>query len=275
MANDFSGDSDIVLVMNFETGALTTDETGNHASGDWGNVGTPAAVADVATNIGDGGSYSCDFVPNENFYIDDADLVTGFPCKLTGGSTTFSICAWVKCDDLNDHYDIVSKYHHTTDDRNFRLNIVDTSGVLQFIRGHTSGTLWDSDFCDYGTALSAGVWYHVALCYSDAGDGTNPAGAYYLSVLDDTDGQELGVVKSGTDNTYNISSTDERFRIGSRNGTAYLDGHIDELVIAKKFLSEAEIAAIRAGTFGAVGGTRPLPQRILSGPFMGPFGGPI
>ncbi|MCP4611361.1 MAG: LamG domain-containing protein [Planctomycetes bacterium] len=248
MANVWSGDSDIVLVMNFEDGALTTDETGNHDSGDWSNVGNPTAETGVATNIGDGGSYSAEFIPNENFYIDDADLCAGFPCKSSGGSTTFSFCAWVKCDDLNDAYDIVSKYYHTDDDRNFRLNIIQTTGIVQFVRGYDSGQEYDAAFCDYGTGMSAGVWYHIALCYNDT------TGAYYLSVWDDSDGEELGVVKSGTDSTYNISSTTERFRIGSRQGASYMDGRIDELVVAKKYLTPTEIAAIRAGTFGASGG---------------------
>ncbi len=247
MTNIYDEDANSLMAMRFESGALTTDATGNHDSGDWLQNGTPAAVADTPSSIGDGGSYSVDMVPNESYSLPDSDLVSGFPCKNSGGSTTFSICVWVKADGFSGtDKDICSKYNHTASDRNFRLSCFEDTGIFSFYRGYNSGASWESIF-EYGTGLSTGTWYHIAFCYNDT------TGAGYVSIVNEA-GTELDTIINTTDTGHNISSTSENFRIGSRQSASYWDGHIDECWVFNKFLTPTEIAAIRAGTFGASGG---------------------
>jgi len=90
MANDFSGDSDCVAVLNEDSGFLYREELSDNDAYLTEYAGSGSVGTDTTNKKQ--GSASASFVAanTQMLYRTDANLAAGFPLK-SGGGTTFSI----------------------------------------------------------------------------------------------------------------------------------------------------------------------------------------
>lgn len=233
MANDFSGDANCVALYRFESGALTTDSKGTNTLT---SNGTP--VSDT-TNYKEG-SGSVDFEASDTgdyFSRADADLSSDFPFKSGTSNTTFSFVFWYKAETLSGA--VVSKYSATSGGRSLEIR---PATSIDLLLGYNSGNSVET--ISHASALSTGRWYHVGVAVDGA------TGNYRIRIWDDTAGAILGTDKTGT--AANALYLNTRvFAIGSRAGSPWLDGLLDEVAVFNDVLSATEIDAIRAGTYAA------------------------
>lgn len=266
MANDFSGDSNCVALYRFENGALTTDSKGTNTLQDVNTVTANTAAYKE-------GSASADFddANGEGFYVTDANLSAGFPLKSGDTNKKISLAFWILVDSYDGSHGqaIVSKYDSGNNKRSLLLFFDNAnSQKLTFVLGYNSGASGETVFA-YGTALTVDRWYHIGFTYDDSSK------AYRLRIWDDTAGDFLGADATGNA-TNNINAEDALFGIACRDNYGspsylYFDGQLDELAVFNDILTTDEIDDIRAGTYGAGGGTS-LP---LKHPFYRPFCGPL
>ncbi len=236
MANNFSGDSNCVALWKFDNNA--DDSLGGN---DLTEVNSPAYDGSDKKE----GGYCLDLERDNGQYclIADADLDTGFPGKSGGNEPSISICLWVKAESFSTGYQgLVTKYQTAGDLRTFSL-MIDGSGQVQFNVGYNSGQSYSLH--EFNTLLSAGKWYHIGVVY-DASDNS-----VKIRVWDDDAGALLDSNYSGTAGG-DMSPRSAPFEVGRyNNSNSYcFDGKIDELVVFDKALSDSDIDAIRAGTYG-------------------------
>jgi len=244
MANDFSGDANLQGLWLLESGALTTDSSGNgNTFTDYNTVGTSATCKQ--------GSYSGDFERNNAEYLarTDGGLNANFPFK-NGGAGTLSWCAWVKPESF-----VAGEYHpifckHVSGGTSYGIFLYcNDAGSVQVYKAVANNSSAGQETITYGTALSTGTWYHIAFTYN------NTTKAYLLRVWDDTAGDYLDTDLSGSFTSATTTFSTADFCIGSRSGYRFWDGLIDEAVVFNDILSTTEIDQIRAGTYGAAGAT--------------------
>ena len=241
MANDFSGDANCVALYNFANGDFTTDSIGGNTLTDNNAVGVEAVDFKTADQCADFNG------TDEFFSVADGDLDAGFPFKSGDTHKKISVCFWMKIGSLDatSQYQ-VSKYSTADADRSWAAYIVGTSDWFKMIIGYNSG----ASFQAYDTfhALVTGRWYHVGVRFQDSDK------SFTFRIWDDT---ASSVILDFDDNfTQNIWIDDADFCIGAReSGSSYFDGLLDEVVIFKDILTDAEIDEIRAGTYGAAAGT--------------------
>ncbi len=241
MANNFANDPDVVALYRFESGALTTDSSGN------GNTLTDLnTVAEDTTNEKEGAC--CANFTRANYevlYCTDANLSSNFPLKSGTSNKKFTISAWIRLksvDPSGTYYGIFSKHGYGLSSFWMGFN---GNEKLMFVLGYNNG---DSEEVSsrHATALSTNTWYHVTISYDDSDK------SYAIRVRD-ADGSVVGTDLTGN-TTNNINVEDGRMGIGAVNysGGTWIhcfDGLIDELVVFKRVLTADEVTDIAKGQY--------------------------
>lgn len=236
MVNDFSGDPNCVALFRFD---------GNAADGKGGNDLT--AVNSPAYDSGDKkeGTHCLDLEGSSQQYAyrNDADLDAGFPGKSGGSETSFSICFWVKPESFPAYGRIICKQANGVA-WSWGVYYDGGTGKIRFLIGYNNGNAYTG--LVFGTALSAGRWYHIAVVYDAADNGMK------IRIWDDYNGALLGSNATGTADG-DMSPTGQPLMLGRDNAasTYYYDGKLDEVVFFNKALSDENIDAIRVGNYGA------------------------
>jgi hypothetical protein len=244
MANDFSGDSNILALYNFESGALTTDSKGSNTLTDVNTVAESATCKQ--------GACSADFElsNSELFYRADADLPADWPFKNGTTNNIGSFTCWFQIESFpggTSYSTIFGKFSIGAGGRCFRFGSYGTA-TFRLSNGYNTGASVET--FDVYTAGQTGRWYFIGL----AMDVTNRRWYYYL--WDDT---AAAIVAGGWwKTTYATNIEDAKFTIGGGQNAAttyqdYHDGLIDECTVWKAFLSQADIIAIKAGTYSSTG----------------------
>jgi hypothetical protein len=232
-------DPNAVAWWRFETGKLGADTVGTNILT---NHGVTANTTDVKEGVSSG-----DFEASEKDYlwIPDANLSADFPLSSTTAPKRISVAYWMKLESLpitNYTYDSFSKATSTAALNSIAL-MVHANGTVGFFTGYNNGMSYESKWTDQ--AVSIGKWYHVVVTYQDSNR------TFRINVYDADAGTTLSN-RTGT-MTYNISVTDAGVYIGARSDLSanrYFDGLLDEMVVFNDILTTAEIAQIRAGTYG-------------------------
>jgi hypothetical protein len=239
MANDFSEDGDVVALWKFDNNA--NDSIG-------GNDLTPVNSPTYDSGDKKEGTHSIDFesTSEQICYIDDGDLDAGFPGKGGASEQSFSFCVWAKLESAIGQC-ILGKWGLGT--RSYKIEI-SALNDLSFHIGYDSGGS-DSSIT-FDTSLSTGIWYHIAVVYDASDNGMK------IRVWDDDAGDFLDDNKEGTAGG-DMSPDTARLVLGGKYyaDQDQFDGKIDEVVIFKRALSDDDIDAIRAGTYGV--GTEVVP----------------
>lgn len=236
MANTFTNDSDCVALWKFDDGSLTTDSIGSNTLT---NVGVAADTEDKKE-----GNASAVFRigTNDYFRIADADLDEGMPIKSTGGKT-ITICFWFKLDALDENHYFFNK--QWTDSGSPRLTlaayIFNGTNRLKVSTSPNGPTHYD---LEHTSTLTTGRWYHASVSYNNADY------MMRIRIWDDTAQQVLGgmTVMGPTSDMY---LSDQSYLWLSINAGSAVRGHMDEMVVFKRVLTDNEIDQIRQGLFGA------------------------
>ncbi|GAI61479.1 unnamed protein product, partial [marine sediment metagenome] len=154
MANDFSTDPNCVALWKFDNNAL--DSKG-------GNDLTPVNTPTYDAGDKKEGTHSIDLEESSSQYgaIADGDLDAGFPGKSGTSEQSFSICGWVKLESLSTAA-LICKLNPTGDLKCFSVSIT-YNGTIDFLIGYNNGA--DSTDLLFGTNLTTGIWYHIAVVY--------------------------------------------------------------------------------------------------------------
>jgi hypothetical protein len=264
MANDFSGDSNCQALYNFESGAMSTDSSGNSETLTW------VAGPNTDTTNYKQGSASADLESGSNHYAYRADgnLNANFPGKGGTAKTTFSVCCWVRIEsypiDGNPDWatrTICGKTRNVSSERSWyvALNRETDESPWRWIGyiGYNGGA--SEEPWAYDHQWQTGIWYHVGYTY----DGSTKA--WKIRVWDDNAGSLVGEGSGTTTNT--MSPDTANFEVGKTESgvTLEMDGNLDELVIFDDVLTSAEIDAIRMGQYPSVGGSVKLHHYKMAG----------
>jgi len=237
MANDFSGDA--IALWGFE------GQNGNDSIG--GNNLTARGTPDYPA--GKVGSYCLDVndADNESLYRTDANMDAGFPGKSGVGDIDFSLCFWLNKDENGTTEMLIGKWGWTLDRRCWRVHGTGGGGNGVWFSIADGGV--NEDHVVYGAEIPVGVWVHIGCTY-DASENTLSMRIWRA----DTEAFVDAVTPTATNTSVsvNMSGADTPFEIGALDDgdTSYdFDGSLDEVVIFNRVLSDAEIDAIRSGTF--------------------------
>jgi hypothetical protein len=237
VANDFSGDANCVALYKFDNDA--TDSIG-------GNDLTPVNTPTYDSGDKKEGTHSTDLEHDSTQYftIADGDLDAGFPGKSGTSEQSFSICCWVKPESIPSGvwHAPVCKSNVASDIMSYAI-VLQNDGKINLFIGYNGGA--DFDYLPFDTALSTGIWYHVAVTYDSSDNGMK------IRIWDDNAGSLLDSNKTDTA-AGDMSPDSAPLEIGRWDGsdTRTFDGKIDEVVIFKDVLTDDEIDEIRAGTYG-------------------------
>jgi hypothetical protein len=235
--NDFSGDANCVALWKYDNAA--TDSKG-------GNDLTPVNTPTYDSGDKKEGTHSTDLEHDSTQYftITDGDLDAGFPGKSGTGEQSFSICCWVKPESIPSGvwHAPVCKSNVASDIMSYAI-VLQNDGKINLFIGYNGGA--DFDYLPFDTALSTGIWYHVAVTYDSSDNGMK------IRIWDDNAGSLLDSNKTDTA-AGDMSPDSAPLEIGRWDGSdaRTFDGKIDEVVIFKDVLTDDEIDEIRAGTYG-------------------------
>ena len=270
MANDFSGNADLVALYNFDVApGLLLDSSGNNET--LSNSASPVTQSADAKQ----GDRSADFSGSgQQLSRADGLLGAGFPYKNGTANKKSLSTFWVKFDSFDATVKvIISKYAGAGDLRTFAILVAATTDKLIVRIGHTGGTAFE-DSNPFDTAFAAGIWYHCGAWHDDSDK------SYGMRIWDDNAGALLDSNKTGTF-TNNISLRAAPFYLGGFSlvggGNGDLDGHEEEDAIFNDYPGtqggiNTMIDEIRQEIYGAGGNA---PTGTLYGPLVGPLGGPI
>lgn len=233
MANDFSGESNCVALWRFEDGALTADSKGTNTLT---AVNTP--VADTGDYREGAACVDLEAGDSDYFKITDAALDADFPLKNGDSVKKLTWCLWIKKEStyVTTGY-ILGKY--STVDTKRSLALVVTSGVLQVFWGYNGGASYET--IDTSIAIADGEWYHIGLVVDGIAK-TISVRVYKLS--------NTTVYTYSTSPANELNVEDAELRMGVRgDASGNYDGKIDEIVVFKSLLTDANIDAIRNGTY--------------------------
>jgi hypothetical protein len=238
--NIFNTDPNCVALWRMESGQLTTDSVG-------ANTLTNQNV--TASTAHKEGSSSAEFHAPGGVWearnwlsIVDANLARGFPGKNGTANKRFTICFWVKFTTIpggSNEWSLVTKANTEVPENSYAVRCAAGGRIVLDIGTGASKRLM------FGTACRAGVWYHVGVTFNDATHtGT-------IRVWDDTAGAPLGTDATKT-NFDALPLTRDAVVIGSVDQVWFqsLDGLMDEVVVFNDILTSAEVAKVRAQTYG-------------------------
>lgn len=226
--NFFASDSDVALLLRFESTASLGINSAHSADG----AVTGVVINNAVENEGVGcGKWAADF--GGDITITHANQ----PAKLLDGSD-FTICGWFKLDAVGAR----TLYSQGTEGSNLSLKLeVHDAGAtesFQVVLGYGDGS--SSDTYTHASDLDASSWHWVGVTVDTDGD-------VIIRVYRD------GIGALGTDidtaclHAYTANS--ESVIIGD-----YYNGYMDELVVFDRALSSAELDTVRAGTFNTSAG---------------------
>lgn len=241
--NNFSTDSDCVAVWDFESGSLTTDSIST-------NTLTPSntSMSPDTLNVRQGLASAAISNGNQQYFsIADGSLASGFPMKSGDTTKKISVCCWFRFTGSQTGLCILGKDQYSSG-----------GGVAVYIGSGLSLQIdWNNTSVISSASLSPNQWYHAGIVI----DGVNKTVS--VRVWDDTN---QVIMNGGNDYTYSpstvMSINSNPFMLGAwqDEATQYhaLNGNIDEVVVVKDLLTDAEIDAIRGGTYGPQGQTHTL-----------------
>lgn len=257
MANNFSGDPNIVSVYRFEPGAMLVDSIVANGN-DLTVYGSPPMQVDEVNFVEGAGSIYLNSASSDAVYRTDANLSTGHPLKSTAVSPKFSIAAWIRPATFpaagSSGY-IITKTRADIDHRTFSLNWFGNRLMVRL--GH--GSSYEILVEDTTTTYTVGNWYHVAVTYDDT------TKAWTVRVYDQTNNTTQNFNGTATSNIYMGTAL---FILGGQDNAGtpaqFSHGRLDEVVITKDVLTGTEIDQIRTGTYSAGGPIPPAkPNRML------------
>lgn len=226
MANDFSDNPNCVALWRFEPAGLTTDSRGSNTL----NASASAPTSNTTDYLEGSGSVRFTLANTQYYYIDDANLSSGFPWK--NGDTNKKMTLCIRCRPYQNIYQrIISKISGNS---GWALDTY--AGYFRWVTGN--GTTWTATNVGF---ISFNHWYTIVI----QTDGGNVS---YVKIWNETTNTSL----------YNSSFTPANppvvaagtLYIGSTNATTDLyDGLLDEIVVFNEFLFSNEIDAIRAQTY--------------------------
>lgn len=226
MANVFTNTLGCKAVWRFESGLLINDSQNS-------NTLVNTGVTADGTNYKEGAD-SALFDGSSYLYINNADLISGFPLRSDDITKKFSFTLWIRPNGTA-HYTIFSKSNPagTT-----LCELYTYNGYLYFHWYSGGDETWQ--VCNI-TDLH---WYHLGV----TGDAV--AKTAHIRVWDVT-----SAIVSNYNHTYGVSIALDTtpFVIGARSASYFtkFTGNIDELVAFNFELSDADIDAIRNGTYTA------------------------
>ncbi|MGB5686077.1 MAG: hypothetical protein WBM35_09705, partial [Candidatus Electrothrix sp.] len=252
--NNFSADTDIFGLYNFEPGALAVDLSGNSQT----LTPTNSPVTDASRRIVGSGSVGYDTTSDRYHYRTDANLASGHPYKSATGEVDFSETFWMYMDTANSTAQsyIISKYNPVSGGRKFAI-AQDTSSGSQtgtnnslFIY-HGYGDTSYSTNLQSDVELDADKWYFVHHSYHAALNG------HKLRIWDQAASQWLYKEPIDYENIYyeeteNMNSGTGNFIIGTRGdaeSTRFFTGNIDELTIFDRVISDFDANRIMKGIY--------------------------
>jgi hypothetical protein len=229
----FQGDTACKALYQFESGGLTTDSKGS-------NTLTASGSPTVNTSDYQESFASCDFERStpDYFYVANGSLDAGFPYKGGESTEVISICAWLKIETLANELYVVGKM--TGPGANVSLGVrVNATGELSVM---LYGSGWE--VLDYGSTLSAGIWYHIGVTYDSSSKN------YRIRVWDDNAKALLDSDATGISTQVPVATT-THFAVANAYGFAdrTFDGLLDEVVVFNDILTASEIDLIRQGKF--------------------------
>ena len=249
MANNFAGDPNVKALWRFESGALTTDSSGN------GNTLTAVGTPTESTGVGGFKEGSCavsldQSVEYQAFQRTDGNLSIGFPLKYGTSNNIFTICGWTKLASLAHglHGDIFAKTYNSDAYESLRIawyrwndeyRMTMVQGVAE-VEGFNSVIAFTMTAAD-----CIGIWNHIAFTYNDS------TKAWTARLWNDT--TSTASSNSGTFD-HNIRITNCRIVVGGYAWGAVevygiMNVVLDEVVVFNRVLSDAEIDKIRQGTY--------------------------
>ena len=211
--NSLFSDSSLKAYYRFESGAETTDSSGN--SHTLTEVGSPTYST---------GKFGQGIVLNGS----SQKVTTSGTNIFTTGSQSFSI--WAKIDTISAT-------------NSYLLNITDGTSVLGVRQANAAGS---TGFLDIALSMSGtsgtdqvscyylGVWNHI-VCIFDTATGKK---TIYVNGVKFLDSAYTGSVTNQTSSTLHV---------GSNGTTLYTDGTLDEVAIFHKALSQAEVEMLYKG----------------------------
>jgi hypothetical protein len=236
-ANDFTSDSDVVALYNLDNNLTDSINSQNLTPS-----GTPPSYTFDSRQGTYAGSFSA--ANTEYGYITDTGsaLVDDFPGKGGTSPVSFSVCCWFKAKTATARSAMVAKYDFTGSKVSFALNF-ETSKKPRFAVGYNGGVTGTN--MDFSTILDLNTWYHMACTYT--------TGAPYTMKIRvrHQDGTLVGGANTTGVAGGEFSPTTSPFEIGRHNITNanVFDGFIDEVVVFKRALSDADIDKIFNRTF--------------------------
>ena len=200
-----------------------TDASGN------GNTltasGSPVFATDPAFTEEETYSISLVQASSQHLYITDANQVG---LDILGDIT---IAAWIKLTDVDDTYDIVSKYSASNSHQGYVFKYYGPDNQLIFQHSN-NGTTDEQNVVTQ--ALSADTWYHVAVTW----DASESRAKFYLN------GSQIGTDQVGSQTS--IFNSSANFAIGaiyvSFSPTQFYNGLIDEVQVFNVVRTGTEIA---------------------------------
>jgi hypothetical protein len=232
-------DPDVLALYRFEAGHLADDTKGlNDLTAVFGPSADTSQVRE--------GKASCLFesVNKDYFKRADADLSAGFPLKNGGAVTAFTFLIWLRPMTLDANgRRIADKAAGMTNDGfewvlfwsnpNYRIR-------FDMMTGSASNQV-------HTTNLAVDHWYHVACAYSHV----PPLYEQKIRVYDLTADSAVTETKNIT---FSAVASPHLFTIGTRadpleNSSFMFNGQMDELIVAKRYMSDAGIDLIRQGKY--------------------------
>jgi hypothetical protein len=168
----------------------------------------------------------------------------------------FTFAAWVKPTDFAAHQNILSKWNNDGDQREYLWFILASTGKVRFYKSRDGGSV-NVDYDDSDSALTAGVWQHIAFVMETDGDYT-----FYLNGQPDGSGNWSTAIYTGT----GLATMAAHYKDGVSGYINHLNGLLDELAYWDADLSAADILELH------LGGVRAFPMPLLCA--SGEVGGP-
>jgi hypothetical protein len=233
--NDFSADTDCVALYRFESGALNADSKGSNTLTD---NGIAASTADKK----EGGACG-DFagVSSKNMVLANAGMASTFPFKSDLTNDKMTVCGWFKVDTYTNNACLFIK--GATGHLSLGLMLFVATGNKLSWWTSTDGTNKSGLVCS--PAMYTGRWYHFGATYDNA------THTKHLRVWDDTAGSVI--YSNSSSGSVDVHTYASDFEIGGDPANNAFDGLVDELVVFKDILSDAEIDQVRQKQYRPAG----------------------
>jgi len=191
--------------------------------------------ANTANDTGINSLYSMEFSGTDYINLGDSDSLS-FGDSYT--DSPFSISAWIYMNDATS-FRILNKYNAPNYEYQFDLSSSDKLQFYIFDGSNYRGVGYDS-------ALSINQWYHVAATYDGRG-GSSAQNGMVLYV----NGSPVNDITYSSGSYTAMHNTSTLLNIGRFNVTisginyeSFANGHLDDVAVIAKKLSDAEVSAI-------------------------------